>query len=997
MHSPAWEPAQGALSARSKPAPSTGRSRNDTSIKALTAFVLLGAQLASMLPVPAGAVDGDPFPGSIAPNVVIILDISGSMADHTPANAYVPTKRYAVQNRCESSPRKGRTATAQPCSTGAIFKGSTHARYADSVSRVTGNGAAAARTALAESGYWSGSIQGVSLTLQTGNYINYLVGSCASGGACPESKMATAKRAISSVLDTVRGVRFGIMTFHYGSHGVRGARVVAPVGSGVPAIKSAVSALAPARDAPLGDALYDAGQYFKGEPLTNGTSFPSPIQLGCQANHVILITDGIQSSGARSMTAEATLRKEQDHAASLADAQQVMVHTIGFGVTINTSPSTSDRALTDLKHAAENGGGTAAHAETATDLEASLRLVLTRITEATYSFTNPVLPTVTTTGSRRAYLASFEPAASAPFWRGSLKAYQRASNGVVPVDDNGLPLASALIWDAGRMLNGLSAGSRTIYTEIGGRLTPFTKANSGITRAMLGVSSAADRDRVIDFVRGVDINDENRARGTTDDRPWKLGAIVHSTPVLVTAPVLALNDTSYQMFKAAQAKRTKVLIVGADDGMLHAFREKDGVEIWAFIPPDMLERLRALSAADGAHATFVDGSPIAVDIKTAGTWKTIVVFGCRRGGPFYYALDITDTTNPKFLWRFTDPKIQETWSEPAIGKVKVGAGERYVAFVGGGRSPSDDNTYGKAFFAVDLASGTRLWEYAGGAGATDDRQYMNFGIAASPSAVDADNDGYVDHVYVGDVGGQLWKFDVSATDTSNWKGRRFFAADPAQPNPPPAGDYAPTQGISAAPALALDPQRNIWLFFGTGDPSRADAMPVGRFYGLKDDTDMTNGAALTAASPGIKDVTAANVTASQGWYVVLAGRGEKPVGAANVFNGTVFFSTFTPDRTGGCGGGSTKLYALHASRGYAAVDFATGASAATPTASTPRFKEVGRGLGSMPVIVLAPPIAPGAPPTASLITATSNQELRSTPIPAPSFLKQVKSWRERGQ
>jgi type IV pilus assembly protein PilY1 len=321
--------------------------------------------------------------------------------------------------------------------------------------------------------------------------------------------------------------------------------------------------------------------------------------------------------------------------------------------------------------------------------------------------------------------------------------------------------------------------------------------------------------------------------------------------------------------------------------------------------------------------------------------------------------------------------------------------DSHVAFVGGGRSASDDNAYGKALFALDLASGTKLWEYANSAGASDDRQYMNFSLAAGPTAIDADNDGYVDHVYVGDVGGQLWKFDVSATDPSGWKGKRFFTADPAQANPPPAGDFVPTHAIYAAPAVALDRQRAIWLFFGTGDRNRPTAMSAGRFYGLKDDTDMTNGAALTGASAGIKDVTSGNATASQGWYVVLAGRGEKSLAAANVFNGTVFFSTFTPDRAGACGVGSTKLYALQASKGYAAVDFATGTAVAALTAASPRFKEVGHGIGSMPVVVLTPPIAPGAPATASVLTATSTQELPSTAIPAPSFLKHVTSWRDR--
>jgi type IV pilus assembly protein PilY1 len=954
---------------------------------------VLGA-LASTLPAPAAADDGDLLDALIAPNVMVLVDISGSMADNISSIAYVPAKRYPVQNRCESGPRKGRTAAKQPCSAGAVFKGAAYSRYADSVSGVTGSGSGEARIALAESGHWSGALQGVNVTLYAGNYINYLLGSCASGGACPESKMASARRVMSSVFESVRGVRFGLMTFDYGSHGVRGGRVVAPVGSSVAVLKSALNSLVPARDAPLGDALYDVGQYFKGEPLTNGTTFPSPIERGCQANHVIIVTDGTQTSGARSMTAEAALRKEQDHSSSRPDAQRVMVHTIGFGVAVNTSPAASERARTALKEVAENGGGAYEQAERATDLEASLRLILARVTEATYSFTNPVLPTATTVGNRRAYLASFRPVASTPFWRGSLKAYQRDATGAVPVDGDGLPLASAFVWDAGTALNGLSSRGRTIYTEVGGKLTPFTKTSNAITKAMLGVSSTAERDRVIDFVRGVDVNNENRARGGRNDRPWKLGAIVHSTPVLVSAPPLALRDPSYQAFKSAQTKRTHVVIVGADDGMLHAFREKDGAELWAFIPPDMLDRLRALSAVDGARAAFVDGSPIAVDVKVADAWKTIVVFGCRRGGPYYYALDVTDTTNPKFLWRFTDPRIRETWSEPAIGKVKLRGVDRHVAFVGGGHSPAGDNAYGKAVFALDLASGAKLWEYAGSPGDTDDRQYMNFSIVAGPTASDTDNDGYVDRVYVGDVGGQIWKFDVAADDTSGWKGKRLFASDAV-----PASDHVRTRGIHAAPALALDHQRNLWLFFGAADRGPGDAMSGGRFYGLKDDTGMTNGAALTDASLGIKDVTASKATVNQGWYVVLAGHGERLFGGATVFNGTVLFSTFTPDRAGACDAdaGSTKLYALQASTGYAAVDFATGTAVAGPTAATPRFKEVGRGSGSKPVVVLTPPVAPGASPTAAAITAMSSLQLSTLAIPAPRFLKHVTSWRDRSR
>ena len=158
------------------------------------------------------------------------------------------------------------------------------------------------------------------------------------------------------------------------------------------------------------------------------------------------------------------------------------------------------------------------------------------------------------------------------------------------------------------------------------------------------------------------------------------------------------------------------------------------------------------------------------DVKIGGNWKTIVVFGERRGGDRYHALDITDTTSPICLWTFTDSRMGETWSEPAIGKVRMADGtSKYVAFVGGGYDTAQNNNSGKAFFVIDLSNGTKLWQYYNGS-SSDDRHYMNFSIPANPAAADLDNDGYVNRVYIGDVGGQLWKFDVSpaATLTGSW-------------------------------------------------------------------------------------------------------------------------------------------------------------------------------------------------------------------------------------
>ena len=85
--------------------------------------------------------------------------------------------------------------------------------------------------------------------------------------------------------------------------------------------------------------------------------------------------------------------------------------------------------------------------------------------------------------------------------------------------------------------------------------------------------------------------------------------------------------------------------------MLHAFDDSDGSELWAFIPPNLLDKLQALHA--DVVESFVDGSPkayISYDSNGQIT-KAILIFGQRRGGNHYYALDITDPLIPKYLWK----------------------------------------------------------------------------------------------------------------------------------------------------------------------------------------------------------------------------------------------------------------------------------------------------------------------------------------------------------
>src|SRR5262249_29280342 len=329
-----------------------------------------------------------------------------------------------------------------------------------------------------------------------------------------------------------------------------------------------------------------------------------------------------------------------------------------------------------------------------------------------------------------------------------------------------------------------------------------------------------------------------------------------------------------------------------------------------------------------------------------------------RGGPYYYALDITDTTNPTFLWSFTDSKIAESWSEPGIGKVKLGGTDKFVMFVGGGHDTAGNNANGKAFLLVDLSNGSPIWQYYND-GTSDDRQYMNFSLAADSKPVDLNNDGYVDHVYIGDVGGQLWKFDVSANATSSWAGKRLFTAAPSQANPPASGEFYPTQAFYGAPVLAFDTQQNLWVFLGTGDRNHPNSTSSNRFYGLVDNTDMTNGAALSESN--LANVTSSNGTASGGWFFQL-GTNEKVLDAGNVFNMDVLFSGFTPTSVVTCtsGGGTAKLYSVQMQTGYAAIDFSNGAALTTTDATVTRSVGIRPGIPPIALVIPTPPPRPAS-------------------------------------
>ena len=156
-----------------------------------------------------------------------------------------------------------------------------------------------------------------------------------------------------------------------------------------------------------------------------------------------------------------------------------------------------------------------------------------------------------------------------------------------------------------------------------------------------------------------------------------------------------------------------VIFVGANDGMLHAFDDATGEELWGFIPYELLGRLKDLPKANRPQY-YVDGSPKAYLTES----QKIIVFGLGKGGSNYYALDVTDPDNPKFLWKIGPEttgysEMGQAWSTPQIGKVKNENREQVVCFIGGGYDENrmTDDKKGRAVYAVDIMTGTQVWRW----------------------------------------------------------------------------------------------------------------------------------------------------------------------------------------------------------------------------------------------------------------------------------------------
>jgi type IV pilus assembly protein PilY1 len=462
-------------------------------------------------------------------------------------------------------------------------------------------------------------------------------------------------------------------------------------------------------------------------------------------------------------------------------------------------------------------------------------------------------------------------------------------------------------------------------------LTTFNTANGDITQAGLGASSAAERDDLINWARGQDIDDENRNGNTSEMRPSAHGDVVHSRP-------LAMD------FGTANSPAV-VVFYGGNDGMLRAANGNQstniasasaGSELWAFMPPEFygnIKRLRDndvkvkfpnVTAPDAQPKPYGMDGPLTVHRDSSETW---IYAAMRRGGRALYAFSVAnnDPANVTLKWRKGCPEnfaapgvvsdtgcdtgftgIGQTWSAASVFKASgYGTGGAPLLIMGGGYDTCEDSdphvctsaTKGNKIYVLDADDGSLLQTL-------DTDRSVVADIVIVPDATT----GLAKYAYTADLGGNVYRVNIGAEAPGNWTITKVASVGCATIAACPAN-----RKFMFAPDI-LEVNGEYVLLLGSGDREKplryyAVATSVSNyFFMLRDRPEDPNwlsdeatacGAALMCLQSLLGITTAddpspTDLAAKKGWYLGLRSS-EQVVTAALTIFGTVTFSTHTPD------------------------------------------------------------------------------------------------------
>ncbi|OWW21866.1 pilus assembly protein [Noviherbaspirillum denitrificans] len=452
-------------------------------------------------------------------------------------------------------------------------------------------------------------------------------------------------------------------------------------------------------------------------------------------------------------------------------------------------------------------------------------------------------------------------------------------------------------------------------------MTNFDTANAAITQAALGAASSSERDALINWARGTDLNDEDIDGDVAEKRPSLHGDVVHSRPVAINYG----SDASPQV----------VVFYGGNDGILRAVNGnrtaaigsvEAGRELWSFVAPESYANFKRIRDNTVAISTpTVAGSPkpygfdgaITAYQSGANTWLYATM---RRGGRAMYAFNVSDPANPILKWKIGCPsptgsagcttnfeRMGQTWSSAKVMKAAgYGSGNAPILIMGGGYDPCEDSdpnscaspSMGNRIYVLDADTGAWL------ASLNTDRA-----VTGDVTIVRNRTTGLATYAYATDLGGNVYRITIGNAAPAGWTITKIASLGCDSP-----ATCANNRKFMFGPNVVEEDNGVYVVMAGSGDREKpllsyaSAAATQNYFFMIKDKP--SDAAWLTSESanctgtavmcknsllaiPASSNPSTADLAGKKGWYLPLAPT-EQVVTSAITLIGVVTFSTHKP-------------------------------------------------------------------------------------------------------
>ncbi len=512
-------------------------------------------------------------------------------------------------------------------------------------------------------------------------------------------------------------------------------------------------------------------------------------------------------------------------------------------------------------------------------------------------------------------------------------------------------------------------------------LTDFNTIN--VTQAMLGAANSAEQTALVNWAKGLDVNDENiDGVTTTEMRQSVHGDVIHSRPVAINFGTDAVPEV--------------VVFYGGNDGVLRAINGNRssslglvpaGGELWSFVAPEFFSKIKRLR--DNATQISFKGNtvgsalpkPYGVDGPITGfqgnigvVAKTFIYATMRRGGRVLYAFDVTTPASPVLKWKKGCPNagddtdcttdfsgIGQTWSSPKIlNSSGYGSGAKPILIMGGGYDPCEDADNGTANHnCTSFTKGNKIYVLDADTGVLLKTLDTVRGVVGDLTVVPDSTTGMAKYAYAADLGGNVYRVNIGTVHPSDWTITTI-----ASLGCDTVGSCNANRKFMFGPDVVVESSGINYLMLGSGDREKplsawiASTGVANHFFMIKDkptDSAWLSSQSLTCSvsvicknslTPIVTGATPAQSTldASKGWYLGMSSSEQVVTSAITLF-GVVTFSSHQPavSVAGSCGSnlGTANVYNIR----YL--------DAASTNGTSSRFELVsGGGLSASPVIVM---------------------------------------------